>query len=39
VEGVKKRLTEQFAQVDSILATLNQQSTYLSNVLAKSSSG
>jgi flagellar hook-associated protein 2 len=35
VEAVRKRLTEQFARVDSILATLNQQSEYLSSQLAK----
>lgn len=35
VEGVRKRLTEQFARVDSILSTLNQQSEYLSTQLKK----
>jgi flagellar hook-associated protein 2 len=35
VEGVRRRLTEQFARVDSILSTLNQQSEYLSTQLKK----
>ncbi len=35
VEGVRKRLTEQFARVDAILSTLNQQSEYLSTQLKK----
>ncbi len=39
VEGVRKRLTEQFARVDSILSTLNQQSQYLTTQLSKLSSG
>ena len=33
VEAVRKRLTEQFARVDAILSTLNQQSEYLTNQL------
>jgi len=32
---VRRRLTEQFARVDSILSTLNQQSEYLSTQLKK----
>jgi flagellar hook-associated protein 2 len=35
LEGVRKRLTEQFARVDSILSTLNQQSQYLTTQLSK----
>jgi len=35
VEGVRKRLTEQFARVDAILSTLNQQSQYLTSQLSK----
>ena len=35
VEAVRKRLTEQFARVDSILSTLNQQSQYLTTQLGK----
>ncbi|MDD5641482.1 MAG: flagellar filament capping protein FliD, partial [Syntrophales bacterium] len=35
VEAVRKRLTEQFARVDAILSTLNQQSEYLSTQLKK----
>jgi flagellar hook-associated protein 2 len=35
VEAVRRRLTEQFARVDAILSTLNQQSEYLSTQLKK----
>ncbi|RJR32569.1 MAG: hypothetical protein C4567_18455 [Deltaproteobacteria bacterium] len=35
VEAVRQRLTQQFARVDAILSTLNQQSEYLSTQLKK----
>jgi flagellar hook-associated protein 2 len=35
VEGVQKRLREQFARVDALLSTLNQQSEYLTTQLKK----
>lgn len=35
VDGVRQRLTNQFAKVDAILSTLNQQSQYLTQQLSK----
>jgi flagellar hook-associated protein 2 len=35
VEAYRQRLTEQFARVDSILSTLNQQSNYLTTALSQ----
>lgn len=39
ISNLRYRLTQQFARVDTILSTLNQQSEYLTQQLAKLSSG